>query len=197
MEHSSLWYCFWHILIGIDALHFNRCWCFYTFRASCTFIILQRNIRHVAVQTCMLSGVFVITTEPISKSYARFADPTQPSLALDFFKRPPWKPWESHMNLVHFVILSNKKYRNSNCFSLMLLLIFGFSAAQHVSDDIRKIPGIFHDQNLQADNLPAERLEELNRALDEYILRCLVSIWKTLKNGAFWSLKCLNQLVVY
>ena len=25
----------------------------------------------------------------------------------------------------------------------------------------------------EADNLPAERLEELNRALDEYILRCL------------------------
>lgn len=28
-------------------------------------------------------------------------------------------------------------------------------------------------QHLKADNLPAERLEELNRALDEYILRCL------------------------
>ena len=135
----------------------------------------------------MLSGVFAITTEPISNSYARVADPTQPSLALDFFKRPPWKPLESHMMLVHFVILSKKqRYRNSNCFSLMMLLSFGFFCCSHVSDDLRKIPGIFCEhQNLQADNLPAERLEELNRALDEYILRCLVSIWleKPLKNG--------------
>lgn len=45
----------------------------------------------------------------------------------------------------------------------------------------------------EADNLPAERLEELNRALDEYILRCLAMA----KRNGPWNFLEFKTLVGY